>query len=133
MGGISEVAGKWMKTRLAALGAAALSVPMVGALAAPVDPTQQLAEEAAAAGLTDEQKAEAKDLFGSWSCSTCHALSEAGGYGHIGPSLDGNDAMDEAFIISRIANGQGAMPGFGGQMSDEEIALVATYIMEVKK
>ena len=49
MGGISEVAGKWMKTGLVALGAAALSVPMVGALATPVDPTQQPAEEAASA------------------------------------------------------------------------------------
>lgn len=119
-----------MKSGLVALGAAALSVPMVGALATPVDPTQRVPDEA---GLTAEQMAEAKGLFGSWSCSTCHALSEAGGYGHIGPSLDGNEAIDEAFIIARVSNGQGAMPGFGGQMSDEEIALVAAYIMEVKK
>lgn len=122
-----------MKSGLAALGAAALCAPVVGAFATPVDPTQQPAEEAAAAGLTDEQKAEAKDLFGAWSCSTCHVLAEADGYGYIGPSLDGNDAMDKAFVIARISNGQGAMPGFGGQMTDEEIDLLSTYIMEVKK
>ncbi len=134
MAGNTANTGKWIKSGLAALGAAALAVPMVGAFATPVDPTQQVVEEEAAeAALTPEQTEEARNLFGSWSCSACHVLADANGHGHIGPSLDGNDAMDKAFVVARITNGQGAMPGFGGQMTDEEIDLLSAYIMEVKK
>ena len=139
MAGNTAIAGKWFKTGLAAFGAAALALPMVGAFATPVDPTQAAPEEvveaieAAPAGLTEEQVSEGRDLFSSWSCSACHVLTDANGHGHIGPSLDGNSLMDEAFIVSRVTNGQGAMPGFGGQMTDEEIALLATYIMQAKK
>lgn len=134
MAGITAIEGKWIKTGLAALGAAALSVPVVGAFATPVDPTQVVAEETAAPeALTAEQSEEARVLFNSWSCGACHVLTDANGNGHIGPSLDGNNAMDKAFIVSRVSNGQGAMPSFGGQMTDEEIDLLAAYIMEAKK
>ncbi|NIR96570.1 MAG: cytochrome c, partial [Gammaproteobacteria bacterium] len=68
-----------------------------------------------------------------WSCGVCHVLGDAGGTGHIGPSLDGNAAMDVEFIAARINNGQGAMPGFGGQMTDEEIDLLARYVMQAKQ
>ncbi len=90
-------------------------------------------EQAATASLSDEQMEEARTIFANWSCGACHVMGDANGTGHIGPSLDGNNAMDEAFIISRVTNGQGAMPGFGGQLTDEEIALLATYIMEAKR
>jgi mono/diheme cytochrome c family protein len=33
-------------------------------------------------------------------------------------------------VIGRIANGQGAMPSFKGQLADEDIALLADYIVE---
>ncbi len=129
--------GNWKFTGLAALGAAVLAVPLAGALATPVDPTQPApAEEAAApsaAALTAEQLVQGRQLFNSWSCGACHALSDANGFGQIGPALDGNAAMDQAFIMARITNGQGAMPSFGGQMSPEEIELVSAYIMQVKQ
>lgn len=125
----TAMTAKWMKTGLAALGAAAVAVPLFGALATPVDPTQQ----PAATELTAEQVEEGRALFSSWSCSACHVLTDANGHGHIGPSLDGNSAMDKDFIVSRVTNGQGAMPGFGGQMTDEEIDLLAAYIMATKK
>jgi mono/diheme cytochrome c family protein len=30
-----------------------------------------------------------------------------------------------------VTDGQGAMPGFGGQMTEAEIALLADYLVEV--
>ena len=129
-----------MKSGLAALFAAALAIPAVGAFATPVDPTQapveeevELVEEAAAATLSEEQSEEARVLFNTWSCGACHVMADANGTGHIGPSLDGNDSMDMAFIVSRVSDGQGAMPGFGGMMTEEEIDLLSTYILEAKK
>ncbi|MCL6250749.1 cytochrome c [Altererythrobacter sp. KTW20L] len=134
MAGIKGITGKWKNAGLAALGAAVLAVPLAGAVATPVDPTQAApAADEAAAALSAEQLAEGRTLFQNWSCGACHALSDANGFGQIGPALDGNAAMDHAFVVSRIANGQGAMPGFGGQMTDEEIDLVSAYIMQVKK
>ncbi len=137
MTGISGITGKFRNAGLAALGAAALAVPLAAALATPVDPTQAPAvEEAApvaAAALTAEQVTQGRELFQNWSCSACHVLTDANGHGHIGPALDGNAAMDAAFIVGRVTNGQGAMPGFGGQMTTEEIDLLANYIMQAKK
>lgn len=74
----------------------------------------------------------ARDAFHTWSCSACHGLSDAGASGGVGPTLD-NPKLTRDFIIDRIANGQGAMPSFGGQMSDEEIALLADYIVAANK
>jgi mono/diheme cytochrome c family protein len=71
----------------------------------------------------------ARELFHTYSCSACHALADAGAGGSIGPTLD-NPSMSRDFVIDRIANGQGAMPSFSGQLSDEEIALLADYIVE---
>ncbi|TIX51571.1 c-type cytochrome [Alteraurantiacibacter aquimixticola] len=133
MAGNKGIAGKWFKTGVATLGAAALAFPLVSAVATPVDPTQAPVEEVAEAALTAEQADEARGLFSSWSCGVCHAMADANGTGHIGPSFDGNDAMDKDFIVARITNGQGAMPAFGGQITDEEIDLLAAYIMEAKK
>ncbi|WP_328598105.1 c-type cytochrome [Croceibacterium salegens] len=72
----------------------------------------------------------ARDLFNTYSCSACHSLTDAGATGSVGPSLD-DPALTRDFIIGRVTNGQGAMPSFGGQLSDDEIALLADYIVEV--
>ncbi|MGX7896842.1 c-type cytochrome [Tsuneonella sp. HG222] len=88
---------------------------------------------AAAANAQDAAKvdrAAARELFDSYSCSACHALSDAGAAGVVGPNLD-NPELTVAFVKDRVTNGQGAMPGFGGQMSEDEIGLVAAYIVEV--
>lgn len=69
-----------------------------------------------------------RELFDTWSCSACHALTDADAVGAIGPSLD-NPKLTRDFIIARVSNGQGAMPSFGGQISDEEIATLADYIV----
>ncbi len=77
--------------------------------------------------------AKGRDLFANWSCGSCHSLADAGATGHVGPEFDGDANLNEAFIVNRVTNGQGAMPAFGGQMSDEEIATIATYINTVAK
>ena len=46
--------------------------------------------------------------------------------------LDGAN-LTETFIVSRVTNGQGAMPAFGGQLTDKEIADLAYYIAHVQK
>ena len=47
--------------------------------------------------------------------------------------IDGNAKLDYAFVTDRVTNGQGAMPSFGGQMSDEEIDIIAKYVVMAKK
>jgi mono/diheme cytochrome c family protein len=90
-----------------------------------------LPAEAAPAG--NAQLNHGRQLFNDWACGTCHTLRDAGASSQVGPSLDGNKGLNRAFVINRIAQGAGAMPGFAGQMSDKEIAQVADYIMKVKK
>ncbi len=75
----------------------------------------------------------ARTLFTSWSCGGCHILADAGAAGTIGPSLDANPNLTYEFVVSRIANGQGAMPPFAGALTDEEIAELSAYIMQVAK
>ena len=138
MVGNKGIIGNWTISGFAMLGAAVLAVPLAGALATPVDPTQPApVEEVAAAvvpaALSAEEVVQGRRLFQSWSCSACHVMSDANGHGHIGPAMDGNTAMDVPFIVARVTNGQGAMPGFGGMMSAEEIDLLANYIMQAKR
>ena len=72
-------------------------------------------------------------LFNDYSCSACHALADAGAAGSIGPSLDRNPRLTRSFAIDVIANGRGAMPAFAGQMSDDEIAALADYIVHLSR
>jgi len=117
-------AGKWGKAGLAAFGLAILAVPASSAFASAEEP---------AAKLSDEQLGQARQIFTDWSCSQCHTLSDAGATGHIGPSFDGDANLDHDYIVGRITDGQGPMPGFGGQLTEDEIDLLAKYILQVKK
>jgi mono/diheme cytochrome c family protein len=80
----------------------------------------------AAAGAVDP----GKQLFTDWGCATCHTLADAGADGHVGPVLDGDPNLTKPFIINRVTNGQGAMPSFGGQLSDKEIGQIADYLVK---
>jgi len=77
-----------------------------------------------------DKAAQGRQLFSDWGCGACHVLKDAGGGGHVGPALDGNANLSKAFVTNRVLNGQGAMPGFAGAMTDAEIALLADYIVE---
>ena len=58
-------------------------------------------------------------------CAACHG---AKGQGGSGPALAGNQNLQEAsYHISRILNGGAGMPAFRDQLSDAQIAAVATF------
>jgi mono/diheme cytochrome c family protein len=84
-----------------------------------------------AAASTDKTVAAGREMFNTWGCSACHVLKDADATGHVGPSLDGDANLTQTFLVNRITNGQGAMPAFGGQLSDAEIAQLAAYIAKV--
>jgi mono/diheme cytochrome c family protein len=70
---------------------------------------------------------EGASIFTSAGCANCHTLAAAGASGTVGPNLD--EAMpDEALVVDRVTNGQGAMPSFEGQLTEAQIAAVATYV-----
>ncbi len=149
MTGFAKLHGRSAKAALAVLGASALAVPLASAWAVAQDPAQPAAEAASAdaagapaadaaaadavAVLTAEQVAASRDIFNNFSCGACHVLGDAGASGQIGPSLDGNANLDHEFIVNRVTHGQGAMPGFGGQIADEDIDTLSAYIMQVKE
>jgi mono/diheme cytochrome c family protein len=74
------------------------------------------------------QVASGAQLF-SDNCETCHGTDGAGG--HIGPNLQTSSvAEDLARVETQVRNGGGAMPPFSGSLSDEEIDVVAHYVVE---
>jgi mono/diheme cytochrome c family protein len=62
-------------------------------------------------------------------CGSCHALSDAGTSGTIGPSLD-RIGLSAAEVEQQVRMGGGAMPAFEGQLSEEEIAQVSAYVAD---
>jgi mono/diheme cytochrome c family protein len=97
-----------------------------GAAAMPAGPESEAVVSASA----DPAKAAAgKELFTNFSCGSCHALADAGADGHVGPALDGNKGLTHALVVDRVTNGQGPMPAFAGQMTEQEIQDVATYVV----
>ena len=62
-------------------------------------------------------------------CATCHALSDAGSNGDIGPNL--NDIKpDVSRVALAVTNGIGVMPAYDGVLTPEEIEAVAVYVSE---
>jgi mono/diheme cytochrome c family protein len=116
------------RAALAEQAAASAPAAVPVAAAAPVT-----APAAAAGGANEALRAKGRELFSNWGCIACHKFSDADGHGDVGPPLDGGAHLTKAFVISRVTNGQGAMPAFGGQMTEEEIADLAAYIETFKK
>ena len=71
-----------------------------------------------------------RELFNNYSCSACHALSDAGSSGSVGPDLDNPNLTRDA-IVTRIEMGGGPMPSFAGQISEADIGKLADYIVAV--
>lgn len=117
------------KIALAALAVSSLAMGVSGASATGTDETAA-AEEAP---LTEDQIAASRALFGQYGCSACHMFADGGGSGHIGPALDGNSGLSVDYVTQIVTNGQGAMPSFGGMVSDEELHDLARYIVEKKQ
>ncbi|HYD25284.1 MAG TPA: cytochrome c [Croceibacterium sp.] len=90
-------------------------------------PVPALQPAAASASL----RAQGLALFNSFSCGACHAFADAGASGAVGPSLDRHLAVRA--VVDTVTDGRGAMPAFGGQMSDAEILALATYISQFSR
>ena len=83
------------------------------------------------------QNIKADDLFnqgkkifvGDGNCATCHSLDDANSNGNIGPNLN-EIKPDISRVLMAVTNGIGVMPAYQGQLSDEEINAVATYVVE---
>lgn len=112
--------------------AALVATAAVAALALTSGPSAAQGGAAGAAPApAGDQIAKGRDLFANYGCGSCHTLADAGATGHVGPSLDGDTNLTQAFVVDRVTNGQGAMPAFAGQMTPAEIAAVAAYVTKV--
>src|SRR5688572_28225658 len=111
------------KLGLGALALAAIALPAAGAFAS---------AEAPAAELTAEQVTMGRQLFTDNGCNACHALADANAAGSVGPAFDGNTNLDKAHVVAVITNGQGPMPSFSW-LGEQDIDLIATYVVQVKK
>jgi mono/diheme cytochrome c family protein len=69
-----------------------------------------------------------KAIFASKGCTSCHTLADAGSTGTVGPNLDQAKPSYE-LAVTRVTKGQGAMPSFESQLSPQEIADVAQYVV----
>lgn len=123
------------RAEVANLGLAVLGVAVALAVTGGSSFAQVAAKPAAAppaGAAADAAKIEkGRGIFADYGCASCHSLKDAGSTGHVGPALDGNSSVSEDFVTSRVTNGQGQMPAFGGQLSPDEIAAVAAYVTKV--
>jgi mono/diheme cytochrome c family protein len=91
-------------------------------------PQETTAEEEPASTVKGDVTGGAQ-VFSTAGCGGCHTLSAAGSSGNVGPNLD--DAKPEkSLIVDRVTHGQGAMPSFGDQLSEKQIADVAEYVFQ---
>jgi len=75
---------------------------------------------------TTTEAAAGREIFVA-NCGSCHTLSDAGTSGAVGPNLDTID-LDASAVEMQVRNGGGGMPAFEGQLTDVEIAAVASYV-----
>jgi mono/diheme cytochrome c family protein len=73
--------------------------------------------------------ANGEKVFASAGCGSCHTLEAAGATGRVGPNLD-EAKPDFELVVDRVTNGAGAMPPFKDQLSEQEIADVAAYVVQ---
>jgi mono/diheme cytochrome c family protein len=71
------------------------------------------------------------EVWESAGCGTCHTLAAAGATGTVGPNLD-ESPVDYGLVANRVEIGGGAMPAFGGTLSDEQIRDVAAYVVQAQ-
>lgn len=69
-------------------------------------------------------------VFASAGCGGCHTLKAAGASGTVGPNLD-QLRPSTATVSQIVRSGGGTMPSFSSQLSDAQIAAVASYVSAV--
>lgn len=119
------------KLTLVLLGSVALASPSLTPMAQDHDHSAH-SGEAGQVTVTAAEAEASRTLFSQYGCGSCHVLADANGYGSIGPAFDGNDALSVEHVNQIISEGQGAMPSFGGMVSEEEIETLSRYIVAKK-
>jgi mono/diheme cytochrome c family protein len=88
-------------------------------------PAATTTEDGGAGGTGDAANGE--EVFASAGCGGCHTFEAAGSTGSVGPNLDDlSPSFDQ--VVSQVTNGGGAMPAFGGDLSEQEINDVAAFV-----
>jgi mono/diheme cytochrome c family protein len=82
-------------------------------------------------GTAEGDAAAGKEVYASAGCGSCHALSDAGSTGTIGPNLD-DSSVDFNAAVEQITNGGGGMPPFSGELTEKQIADVAAYVVTAR-
>ena len=88
----------------------------------------------AALALSDKAL-EGKQLFVEQAqpgCGVCHSLADANARGIVGPNLN-QLSPSLAQVENAIAQGVGAMPAYGAQLTENEIAALAAYVVEATR
>jgi mono/diheme cytochrome c family protein len=96
---------------------------VVGTLAAPAQ------EPATPAFKLTGNPVNGKKIFLSAGCTGCHTLADAHSTGTVGPNLD-NSKPDYRKATARVTLGKGVMPSFKSQLSTQQIADVASYVVK---
>ena len=65
-------------------------------------------------------------------CGVCHSLADADARGVVGPNLN-QLSPSFAQVERAIAQGIGAMPAYGTQLSQNEIEALAAYVVEATR
>lgn len=107
--------------------------PRPAAAAAAPASTRPATAPAPAAPAATVDRARGRELFATYGCGGCHTLADAGGTGGVGPSLDANPRLTHDYVVGAISEGRGAMPAFRDQMTADEIAALAAYIVQVAR
>jgi mono/diheme cytochrome c family protein len=68
-------------------------------------------------------------IFKKAGCVSCHTLAAAHATGTVGPNLDAAKP-DYRLATARVTLGKGVMPSFKGQLSTQQIADVAAYVVK---
>jgi len=99
------------------------AVTVVGTLAAaptaPVTPASKLKGDPAAGA----------SIFQKAGCVGCHTLAAAHATGTVGPNLD-QVKPNYQLVAGRVTLGKGVMPSFKGQLTTQQIADVAAYVVK---
>jgi cytochrome c6 len=70
-------------------------------------------------------------IFSSAGCVACHTLAAAHSTGTVGPNLDTiTPKPDYRLATARVTNGRGVMPSFKGQLTAQQIADVAAFVVK---
>jgi len=100
-----------------------------------VDSSAETVDVPMAALALSEQALKGKQLFlqrAQPGCGVCHSLADANVRGVVGPNLN-QLSPSLAQVENAIAQGVGAMPAYGAQLSENEIAALAAYVVEATR